>query len=262
MAAAVLGVEAVALAIVRAATGRRVLLPVDAWLSSLGGRASGTPGPTPEPVQIAVTDLGVAVVVLCVLVAVARALEAAGRTRGSDTARWVEFSVTASVTVFLVAQLNGVQDVTTLVLVYAATSGMALFGLLQQRVGVGRGHPKLALCFGAGLGIVPWGVVAFQQIGAGLVGDPPSVAVRVITLVMLAFAGAFLVAQWRVAGVAGGASVVADADASADAGAGATGRADAVGRGGFRGERMHVLLSAASTSVFAWLVVLGLVLPN
>lgn len=244
-AAAVLGVEAVAVAVVLAATGRRVLLPVDGVFTGGVGRASGAPM-EPVQVQIAAIDLGVAVVVLCALVAIARVAEAAGWARG-HTARWVEFSVTSSVTVFLVAQLNGVTQVTTLVLVYAATSGAALFGLLQERVEVRRGHPKLALCFGAGLGIVPWGIVAFEQVGAGIAGDPPTVAVRVVTLVMLAFAAAFAVTQWRAAGPAGAAGELDEAGESPRR---------------LRGERMHVLLSLASTSVFAWLVVLGVVLPR
>ncbi|RFA19222.1 heliorhodopsin HeR [Subtercola boreus] len=228
VAGVLLAVEAVVLTALLQTAHTTVVLPVTAAFAGGGAHAAGEP----VRVTLAQVDVGSAVVVLCALVAVARlvaagpAPSAAGSSGRPHTARWVEYSLTASITVFLVAQLNGVTDVGALVLSYAATSGMVLFTLLEERSAVGAGHPKLALCFGAALGIVPWGIIAFQQIGAGVVGDPPSAIVRVITLVMLAFAAAFAIIQWR----------------------------------GY-GERMHTLLSLASTSVFAWLVVLAVVLP-
>ena len=167
-------------------------------------------------------DVAAGAIVLLVLVALARLVGS------GPSARWIEFSLTSSITVFLVAQLNGISDIGALVLIYAATTGMVLFAVLQDRVLVSRGHPLLPLCFAAALGIVPWGVIAFYQIGASLIGSGPSVMVRLITLVMLASAAAFFIFQWRGA------------------------------RRQRFGERTHVLLSFASASVFAWLVVLGL----
>ena len=167
-------------------------------------------------------DAAAGVIVLVVLAGLAMLVGS------GPSARWIEFSLTSSITVFLVAQLNGVSDIGALVLIYAATTGMVLFAVLQDRVLVSRGHPLLPLCFAAALGIVPWGVLAFNQIGAGLAGLGPSVIVRLVTLVMLASAATFFVSQWR------GAHRLR------------------------RGERMHVLLSFTSASAFAWLVVLGL----
>jgi hypothetical protein len=187
------------------ALGRSILLPV-----SFG------------PIELVQVDAVAGVIVLLVLAGLARLV---GSGQG---ARWIEFSLTSSITVFLVAQLNGVSDIGALVLIYAATTGMVLFAVLQDRVLVSRGHPLLPLCFAAALGIVPWGVIAFYQIGASLTGPGPAVMVRLITLVMLVSAAAFFVSQWREARRQRG------------------------------GERMHVLLSFASASAFAWLVVLGL----
>ena len=162
----------------------------------------------------------------------------AGRLRSNDhSPRWTEFVFTSSIAVFLVAQLNGVTDIGALVTIYAITSGMTLFSLLQERTTVRCGHPLLPLAFGAAVGIVPWGVIAFHQVGAGVVGDGPSIIVRVITLTMLAAAFAFAITQWREQ------------------------RAALLGAQRVAGERMHVILSAASSSLFAWLVVLGVVLP-
>jgi hypothetical protein len=198
-----------------------IVLLVQAGVLSVLGRSLWLPVTfgTAELLQV---DVVVGVIVVLVLVGIARILG-----RGAST-RWVEFSLTSSITVFLVAQLNGISDIGALVLIYAATSGMVLFTVLQDHVLVTRGHPLLPLCFGAALGIVPWGVIAFHQIGASLGAPGPSVLVRVITLVMLAAAAAFFVSQWR--------------DARRQLG----------------GERAHVLIGFVSASAFAWLVVLGL----
>lgn len=225
--ASILIVEAAVIVVVLAASGRQVLLPVEAFLSSPDGRASADLA----AVQIATVDLGAAIVVLCLLVAlclvVTRWRPPPPSGLDAHTARWIEYSLTSSITVFLVAQLNGITDITTLVLIYAATTGAALFGLLSDRTRVTSGHPKLALCFGAGLGIVPWGVIAFQQVGAGLAGLPPTAAVRVITLLMLACAAALVVAEWR-----------------------------------GRSARAHTVLTVTGTVVFSAAVLLGVILPG
>lgn len=231
--AATLVAVAAVVVVVLAASGRQVLLPVVAFLSAPGTQAFAERGSSQtSAVQIATVDLGAAIVVLCLLVAVCLVvtgwrLRASSATSGVHTARWIEYSLTSSITVFLVAQINGITDITTLVLVYAATTGAALFGLLSDRTRVTAGHPRLALCFQAGLGIVPWGVIAFQQVGSGLAGLPPTAAVRVITLIMLAFAAALAVAEWR-----------------------------------SRGARTHTVLTVAATAVFSATVLLGVILPG
>ncbi len=172
--------------------------------------------------ELLTVNVTVGAVVVLVLAGIARVLGTGG------SVRWAEFSLTASITVFLVAQLNGITDLAALVLVYAATSGMVLFQVVNENVAVGQGQPRLALWFAAALGIVPWGVIAFYEIGGSLLGAGPSVMARAITLAMLASAFAFFISQWR---------------ASSQ---------------GTSGQRMHVLLSVVGPTVLACLVVLGL----
>ncbi|GGK97919.1 hypothetical protein GCM10007382_17710 [Salinibacterium xinjiangense] len=54
------------------------------------------------------------------------------------------------------------------------------------------------------MGIVPWGVIAFYQIGAIVAGDDPAPIVRVITIAMLAIAAGywFVAFHYRVTGLA------------------------------------------------------------
>jgi hypothetical protein len=227
-------VQAIVLWIIVAATAR-VLLPVTLGLS---GR---------ERTVLAHVDLGAGVIVLCLLAAIFRLVVvipavylrySSGVRATRHTARWVEFAFTSSITIFLVAQLNGIGDIGALVLSYAITSGMTLFWVVQERSRRDPSPPErrmLPLWFAAAIGIVPWGVIALHQVAAIVVGSPPTALVRVITLTMLAFSVAFFVSHWR----------EARRSASAESAA--------------RGERTHILLSLASTSAFAWLVVLGAV---
>lgn len=189
-------------------------------------------------------DLGVAGVVLCLLVASFRLLTVLPWTFSRSFSavehnrfalRWIEFAFSSSITVFLVAQLNGISDIGALVLSYAITSGMTLFIVLQQRSPRSMRGRMLPLWFAAAIGIVPWGVIAFHQIAALVLGQAPSVLARVITLTMLAFAFAFFFNHWREQRTVDSASPTAS------------------------GERLHILLTVVSTSVFAWLVVLGAV---
>lgn len=133
--------------------------------------------------------------------------------------RFVEFSQVSGITVFLVAQLNGVTEVTSLVPLYAIGAGATLFLVLHDRDG-----DRWAYSFGAAVGIVPWGVIAFAQIGAGVLGDSPTLIVRVVTLGILVLTGA----EWAVSRLA-------------------RTRPERIGL------RTGAVLGAVTPSVFAWL---------
>jgi hypothetical protein len=145
-------------------------------------------------------------------------------------ARWLIFSLTSSITVFLVAQLNDITAIGSLVLIYASTSTMTLFSVLQERVTVTSGPRMLPLAFGAAIGIVPWGIIAFQTITAGIVGTGPDLAVRLVTVVMLAAACVTAYAHWTEQRRAAGGVIDS------------------------RGERAIVVTLTVGTSVFAWAV--------
>jgi hypothetical protein len=110
--------------------------------------------------------------------------------------RWIEASLSASITVFLVAQLNGIRELGALVAIYALTSAAVLFGALHEdrREGAGR-RPAI---FGAMVGIVPWGLIAWYEILPTVAGDPgPAVWVRILTLAVLGLFIAGAVLAWR-----------------------------------------------------------------
>lgn len=143
---------------------------------------------------VAVVGLSAAVAVLSVWSAIARLAPLA-----PPTARWraVEYSQVAGVTVFLIAQLNGIHEVTSLVPLYAIASGSTVFLVLSERERAAGGSGRLPFMFGAAVGIVPWGVIAFQQVASIIAGSGPDAVVRVITIVALLLAAAYWTAIWR-----------------------------------------------------------------
>lgn len=191
--------EAVLVSVAVLARKTPVLLPVTA------GFPGGPVGFAAEAqvVDLAAVNLGVAVVILLAFSALVRfavltpALADRYR-RGLSTARnpirWVEYSQVSAITVFLVAQLNGLTEVGTLVALYAITAGATLFLALQERAPAGGSLRPFV--FGAMVGIVPWGIVAFYQIGAGVLGDVPEPFVRTVTLSLLAVAALVWTNVW------------------------------------------------------------------
>ncbi|WP_267424023.1 MULTISPECIES: hypothetical protein [unclassified Curtobacterium] len=149
-------------------------------------------------------DLGVAMVVVLALSALAWATSSRGQgtsPRGQGTSSWwsgaLDPLLTTPITVFVIAQLNGVRDVGALVGVYALASAGVLFALVQRRDERSVGGSRVTLGLGSAVGIVPWGIVAFHQVGAGFVGHPLPGIVVVVTLTALAAAIAEFVATWR-----------------------------------------------------------------
>ena len=97
----------------------------------------------------------------------------------------VAFAQASGITLFLVAQVNGVTEAGALILVYAFGGGAAGLLWLQARESDDRLRARWPFSFGAGLAVVPWGVVALYQVVAVVAGAPPAPIVRVLTVVVL-----------------------------------------------------------------------------
>lgn len=162
---------------------------------------------TPTPDVWPGIQMGAAIATLLFFVAGMRLLlliPAVRRRHATDAAadrhtwRWIEYSQLAGVGTFLVAQLNGITEVTSLVPIYALGAAGALFLIVHDhRAATGRfGGPAFAL--GSAVAIVPWGVIAFAQITTLLAGFEVAASVRVVTLLVLAAsASVWIVTGWR-----------------------------------------------------------------
>jgi hypothetical protein len=81
--------------------------------------------------------------------------------------RWVEYSLSSSVMIWLIAQLTGVSDFAALVGIFSVNASMIFFGALQEKYespGNGQGLPFI---FGSMTGIVPWLIIGLYTVQPG-----------------------------------------------------------------------------------------------
>ena len=83
--------------------------------------------------------------------------------RSVNYARWIEYSLSASLMVVLIAMLAGIWQLTALVALFGANAAMILFGLLMERTQrPGPDADWTPFWFGALIGSVPWIAIALQ----------------------------------------------------------------------------------------------------
>ncbi|GAA1697163.1 hypothetical protein GCM10009792_16360 [Microcella alkalica] len=161
--------------------------------------------PGVPPVPFAAVDLAVATSVVLLVSAVVRLAvsirplcdrHVAGLASGRAGWRWLELSQTASITVVLVALLNGVAESGVLVALYALAAGAVVLLWLQDR----QTTPGLAglgaFSAGAAIGIVPWGVIAIYQVTRLVLGEPVGDVVGIGTIALLALSAAQWFSVW------------------------------------------------------------------
>ncbi|CAN5432494.1 heliorhodopsin HeR [soil metagenome] len=145
----------------------------------------------------------------------------------ANTARWVEYSISSSIMIVLIAQLTGIWDLAALGAIFAVNSAMILFGLVMER----REEPETAdwtaFWSGSAVGAVPWVLLGYYIVAAG--GEVPGF-VYVIYVVQFLLFFTFALNMWL--------------------------QYRQVGR--WRdyvfGEYVYIVLSLAAKSLLAWLV--------
>jgi hypothetical protein len=135
-------------------------------------------------------DFAAAAAIVLLIGAAVHAVLALGLVRDSGgraprSLQLVAFAQSSGITLFLVAQLNGVTEAGALILVYAFGGGAAGLLWLQARESDDRRRARWPFSFGAGLAVVPWGIVALYQVVGLVAGDPPAPIVRVLTVLIL-----------------------------------------------------------------------------
>jgi hypothetical protein len=126
----------------------------------------GPPG-TPPTARVTLFDIRVAwgVAGFLALSAVAHLVVASptffpryvrGLRQHHNTFRWVEYSLSASIMIVLIAQIVGISDVAALMAIFGVNVAMILFGWLQERYEEPGSRRWLPFVFGCIAGIVPW----------------------------------------------------------------------------------------------------------
>jgi hypothetical protein len=154
-------------------------------------------GPT-LPKTLFSLRIGPAVAVFLLLAALDHAFVAAPRAhewyrrcleRGVNYARWIEYSVSASIMIVLIGLFVGIRDLAAVIAVFAANTAMILFGLLMERQQRPGRADWSAFWFGSLIGLVPWALIAAYVL------QPPTVPgfVYAITVVQLVLFFSFAV---------------------------------------------------------------------
>lgn len=197
----------------------------------------GPPGTrTPTPELAFDVALGPAVALFLALAAldhlvtatVARGVYERDLAAGINRFRWVEYSISATVMVLLIAMTGGITDVTGLVAIAGANVAMILFGWVQERTNPpGRASTSMTpFWFGTIAGVVPWIAIGINVIGADTV---PGFVYAIVVVELVLFFG-FGINQWL--------------------------QYREVGpwRSYGFGEQTYLVLSLAAKSILAWLV--------
>ena len=114
--------------------------------------------------------------------------------RGINRFRWVEYSLSATVMVLLIASYSGITDITSVIGIAGANIGMILFGWLQERMNPpGRtSTTMMPFWFGTIAGLAPWIAIATNIIGSETVPG----FVYGIVLAQFVFFFSFGLNQW------------------------------------------------------------------
>jgi hypothetical protein len=109
--------------------------------------------------------------------------------RGQNPARWIEYSVSASLMVVLIAMLTGIDNAYALLAIVGVNASMILFGFLMERVNPDRDHVDwMPFWFGCIAGIVPWLAITLAFVGAEVTyGGVPAFVVAIFFSLFILF---------------------------------------------------------------------------
>lgn len=159
--------------------------------------------------------------------------------RGVNYARWIEYSISASIMILLIGLLNGINNLYAMMAIFGVNAAMILFGLVMEQVNRDRTTVNWwPFILGCIVGIVPWIAITFALVTAatdstvidGVAANPDGVPAFVYAIVISLFLlfNCFAVNQWL----------------------------QFRGRGRFadhlHGEKVYLVLSLVAKSALAW----------
>ena len=210
---------------------------------------SGPPGTTfAPPVVLFNTPIGLTVAIFLGLSALAHFIVASpqffaryskGLEEERNYFRWVEYSISSSVMIVLIAQVTGVADITALISIFGVNAAMILFGWLLEKYETPGNGGWLPFIFGCIAGAVPWLALLFYVFSIGGPADSaaPAFVYGIVATIFLFF-NSFALVQWL--------------------------QYKKVGkwRDYLRGERTYITLSLIAKSALAWQVFANTLIPT
>ena len=113
---------------------------------------------------------------------------------GHNRFRWIEYSLSASLMIVLIAGITGITDVAALIALFGVNASMILFGWLMETTNRDRpANNWTPFVFGCIAGSTPWLAIAIYLVGAGR--DVPSFVYGIFVSLFILF-NCFAVTQW------------------------------------------------------------------
>jgi hypothetical protein len=144
--------------------------------------------------------------------------------------RWIEYSVTSSLMIVLIAMICGIGDIAAILAIFGVNASMILFGLLMEKY-ENPGKPNwLAFWFGSFAGIIPWIAIFVYLVNPGIDGSSPPGFVYAILVTYFVLFNCFavnMVLQYKKVGR---------------------------WRDYLTGEKVYIVLSLTAKSLLSWLV--------
>ena len=111
--------------------------------------------------------------------------------------RWVEYSVSSSIMILLIAMITGISDVAALIPLFGVNASMILFGWLQEKYETPGNGGWLPFIFGCIAGVVPWLAIIFYVLSIGGPADSsaPAFVYGIVVSLFLLF-NVFAIVQW------------------------------------------------------------------
>ena len=152
--------------------------------------------------------------------------------------RWVEYSISSSVMIVLIAQVTGVADIAALISIFGVNASMILFGWLQEKYEEPGNGGWVPFIFGCITGIVPWLALVFYVFAIGGEGEnqAPTFVYFIVFTIFVLF-NSFALVQFL--------------------------QYKKVGKWSdyLRGERTYITLSLVAKSLLAWQIFANTLIP-
>jgi len=151
-------------------------------------------------------------------------------------ARWIEYSLSSSIMIILIALITGISDIAALVALFGVNVSMILFGLLQEKYEK-PGGGMLPFWLGCIAGVTPWIAIGIYLVSPGNAVHPPGF-VYGIFISLFIFFNAFALNQWL--------------------------QYRQIGKWSdyLHGETVYITLSLVAKSLLAWQVFAGTLVPT
>jgi hypothetical protein len=158
---------------------------------------------------------------------------------GINKFRWIEYAISSSIMIVLIATLFGIYDIASLILIFLGNASMNLFGLVMEQLNSGKDKSEVnwgPFIWGSIAGIAPWIAILLYMFGTGNFSMIPWFVWAIIGTYFVAF-NTFpvnMVLQYKKIGK---------------------------WKDYIYGERVYITLSLVAKSLLAWLVFFGAMQP-